>query len=77
MRPYLPRWPKMDRNAIVQELGGPAAGLRRNGAGLLDQTLLVDQPAAGEPLDLLLTRTDGAGVLSPDVAPRTAVLRLR
>jgi hypothetical protein len=49
-------------------------GVLRAGSG---RHLLVEQAAAGEPLDLLLTRTDGAGVLSPDVAPRTAVLRLR
>jgi hypothetical protein len=49
-------------------------GVLRAGSG---QHLAVEQPASGAALDLILTRPDGSNALSPDVVPRTAVLRLR
>ncbi len=50
------------------------SGVLRAGSG---RHLLVEQPASGATLDLQLTDPDGGSALSPDVAPRTAVLRLR
>ncbi len=41
------------------------------------QHLLVEQAASAPALDLLLTGPDAANALSPDVSPRTILLRLR
>jgi hypothetical protein len=50
------------------------AGVLRAGSG---QHLLIQQPASAAALDLRITDPDSTNALSPDVFPRTAVLRLR
>jgi hypothetical protein len=49
-------------------------GILRAGSG---QHLLVEQAASAPALDLLVTGSDAANALHPDVSPRTILLRLR
>ena len=50
------------------------SGVLRAGSG---QHVLVEQPASSAALDLRITDPDATNALSPDVVPRTIVLRLR